>query len=195
MKFLLLLTLISLSSIAGEFSIERYKGEVSVNSIIVTKDNFNILEINAGDTLVAKGKKSLVQVKSSGGSTFLIRNGELTIKKFEKKVTVVHLLKGKFFHYLDTKTKKRSFIVKTKTASLGVRGTKYMVEATDDKTYLCVCEGRVAIKSNLSKKLYTASKGEDIDVLNSMADFKVREASDMMYDMTAKEFSEMGLPL
>ena len=70
-----------------------------------------------------------------------------------------------------------------------------MVEATDDKTYLCVCEGRVAIKSNLSKKLYTASKGEDIDVLNSMADFKVREASDMMYDMTAKEFSEMGLPL
>ena len=168
---------------------------MSVNSVIVTEFNFKTLEINVGDKLVASGKKSLVQVKSSEGSTFLVRNGELLIKKFEKKLTVVHLLKGKFFHYLDTKKKKRSFIVKTKTASLGVRGTKYMVEAEDDKTYLCVCEGKVAIKSNLSKKLYTTSAGEDIDILNTMADFKVRKASDMMFDMTAKEFLEMGLPL
>lgn len=195
MKLFLLLFFISVPMFAADFSIQRFGGDVFINSVKVTKENSKTIVIKTGDSLEAKDKKSFIQVKSSKGSTFLVRDGSLVIKKFQKKLTVVQLLKGKFYHFLDTKKNKRSFIVKTKNASLGVRGTKYMVEATDEKSYLCVCEGVVAIKSNLTKKLYQTKAGEDIDILNTMSDFKVRKASDQMFDMTAMEFSNMGYPL
>ncbi len=195
MKLFLILFTLSLPILAKDFSVQRFNGDVFVNTIKVTNENLNKIDLKIGDTIEARDKKSFIQIKSHRGSTFLIRNGSMTLNKYNKKVTVISLLKGKFFHFLDTKKNKRSFIIKSKTASLGVRGTKYMVEASDDNTYLCVCEGKVAIKSNLSKKLYMTKAGEDIDILNTMADFKVREATDMMIDMTAKEFSDMGIPL
>ncbi|ATH07727.1 hypothetical protein BIY24_07145 [Halobacteriovorax marinus] len=195
MKFLITFFILLTSTFAQDFTIQRYKGEVFVNSTLVSSANEKTIEIKIGDTLAAKGKKSFLQVKSNKGSTFLVRDGELVLQKFNSKLTVVKLLKGKFFHFLDTEKNKRSFIVKTETASLGIRGTKYMVEASDEKTYLCVCEGKVAIKSNQTKKLYFTNAGEDIDILSTMADFKVKKASLTMIDMTAKEFSDMGHPL
>lgn len=195
MKLFLFIFIISLSVSAADFTIQRFNGEVFINSTKVSTENSKSLDIKIGDVVEARDKQSFIQVKSSRGSTLLIRNGSIILDKFNNKTTVIQLLKGKFFHFLDTRKNKRNFIIKTKTASLGVRGTKYMVEATDEKTYLCVCEGKVAIKSNTTKRLYLTKKGEDIDILNTMADFKVRKASDLMFNMTSKEFSDMGHPL
>lgn len=93
-------------------------------------------------------------------------------------------------------TGKRSFKVKTATATMGVRGTKFFVEANPDKTYLCVCEGKVEarhIDGNMKSAMVAA--GDDLDIRKDGDKLIVKKAAAMMIDLSKNVFLEMGVPV
>jgi hypothetical protein len=186
---LLLSMFISMTALSSDFQVTRSKGEILVNG---TKYH-DQLKIITGDTIQAIGKKSFIQIKTSSGSVFLVKNGKLVIEKFTKKTTLISLIRGKFFHFYDKTKNRKSFKVKTKTAVMGVRGTKYMIDAQKDQSYLCVCQGVVLAQLKDSDKTHTINTGDDIFLKNGSA-HKQRANSQMM-SMAKKEFKEMGYPV
>lgn len=186
--------LLSFSALCSDFSIKRFSGDVVIDNVKLTKKNQKNVKLNEGSTIVANGKKSFVQVRSDLGSVFLVRNGKLVLTSVSAKKTSVQLVKGKFFHYFN-KAKKREFTVKTKNAVMGVRGTKYMVQASEDKTYLCVCEGKVAINKKDNAKEYLIKKDFDIDIETGKETRAPRDASKMMKEVSYGEFASMGYPI
>ncbi len=170
----------------------RVNGDVKLNNISVVKNG--IIDVKEGDRIIAKGKSSFIQIKLFHEEVILLRDGELFVNKQEKKIggqTLVELVKGKIFVSIE-KSQKRKFYVKTKTAAMGVRGTKFMVEVKPKETYLCVCEGSVAMRNKKNEVL--VAKGEDAFSSTDKTISK-HEASDMMMKMTIDSFKEMGIPI
>lgn len=190
LKIISILSLIfSLNSFGAESvaSVTRLSGEVFVNgSALKLEDSLKV-----GDKLKAVGKKSFIQFKTIYGSVILLKDGELNLINLQKKSSLVDLVKGEFFHYMKEKTD-RSFTVKTKSAVLGVRGTKYYISERDDESYLCVCEGRVEAIRDDEKELI--SKDEDLHI-KAGEPLKKLKANKMMIKMTASGFEEMGYPV
>ena len=180
---------LSLTALASNFTVIRKHGKILINGTQVT----NKTEIIVGDTIEAVGKKSFIQIRTKDGSVFLIRNGKLILEKFTKKSSLVSLLKGKFFHFYNKTNKNKSFRVKTKTAVMGVRGTKYMIEAKPEEAYLCVCQGVVSAKLKSSKKVHAIKAGDDIFLSKNTAHKKL--ASTQMMSMVKDEFLAMGHPV
>jgi hypothetical protein len=185
----MLALIISTTAFSAQFSIVRMNGKILVNGTKLDKKN----EIIVGDTIEALGKKSFIQLKTKSGSVFLIRNGKLILEKFNKKSSLVSLIKGKFYHFYNKKKSKRIFKVKTKTAVMGVRGTKYMIEVKPDKSYLCVCQGEVSAQLLTSSKIHSIKAGDDI-FLSKNSTHK-QKASDQMMSMVKDEFKAMGHPV
>ena len=165
----------------------KIKGDVLINNIPLT---FKTV-IKDGDVIVAKGKKSFSQIKMTNGSTFLIRDGKLTIVAKNKNKSGVNLAKG-LLHIFFDKTKNSDFKVWTKNGSLGVRGTKFLVMETSDDTYLCVCEG--VVNASNQKMSLDVTKGQDIHMTKSN-NLKTFEANKRMWSIANKGFDLMGIPL
>lgn len=85
---------------------------------------------------VPEGSK-IVAVR--GGKVKLTGPGEMTVSdsgielKFGRLLLALPKLKG------------RKFAVRTQHAVAAVRGTEFYVEAGKDETYVCACEGRLAV--------------------------------------------------
>lgn len=168
-------------------TVTRINGDVKVNGKALTKD----AKLKVGDNLTADGKKSFVQFKTIYGSVILLKDGELKLTDLQKKSSKVELVKGEFFHYMKEKSK-RNFSVKTKSAVMGIRGTKYYISEKQDESYLCVCEGVVEAKRGDETQLI--SKNEDLHVKDGQK-LKKLKANEMMIMMTASGFKEMGYPV
>lgn len=165
----------------------KLRGDVFINSSPLTLKTI----IKDGDEIFAKGKKSFAQIKMSSGALFLIRDGKLKIIAKDKSDSGINLISGLIYIFFD-KSKKTDFKVLTKSGSLGVRGTKFLVMETKEDTYLCVCDGSVsATNSNMSVNV---KKGEDIHMTKSNK-LKTLEASKRMWKMAQEGFSLMGIPL
>ena len=151
MKLLMLTSLLlsSFSALGVEYQVKRYNGKILIND----KPYSDQVILNNGDKVSAIGKKSFIQISYEDKSSYLIKNGEMILEKVETDESIVSLLRGKFFHYKKPGSK-RKFLLKTKYATMGVRGTKYMVESTEFYDYLCVCEGEVEAKRNQGSKRY-----------------------------------------
>ena len=170
-------------------SLDRHRGSVSLNGKTdLTKGQ----AIKAGDRLIARGPKSFFIVKYDNGSRFLVRDGELTIDKLKNKSSEVGLLRGTFLSFVDPKSK-QSFKVKTRTASLGVRGTKFWVSESREETYLCVCKGDVEIANETGRLV--VSENEDIRVKSKGQKLAKSTASDMMWNMAVDGFKELGFTI
>ena len=156
----LALFIFSAKVLAEEAKIILLKGEVTSSGKRLSKNDW----IKEGQEVVAVGKKSFAQLKFKSGSTVLIKDGKIILKVMKSKQNLVYLIKGTLFANKESDAKNK-FNVKTKSASMAVRGTKfYLFE--DAKTYLCVCSGTVAIKNknkvNIKKK-GDAIEGEIVD--------------------------------
>lgn len=183
----LFISLLTSLSIYSSVQVVRYKGDILINS----KKYDKTIKIKIGDTVHAKGDRSFIHMKTSFGSNITLRDGSLKVEKTQSKSTVMNLISGKFYHYLKPGTK-RKFTLKTKNAVLGIRGTKYYVEAKDDDTYLCVCEGSVEATS--LEKILVLNKNEDVHLNKDKKSSKFK-ASPQMISNVGETFSEMGFAL
>jgi len=166
-------------------------GEVYLNGKILSTQEKNT-SLNAGDTLKAQDSKSFFIVEYRDSSRFMIRNGEIKIKELAKENSTIKLLRGTIFSYVNP-TAIHKFKVETKKASFAVRGTKFWLQEDHKESYLCVCEGVVAVRNNNSLMLVNA--GEDSHVANSLEALRKSKSNDLMWKMATEGFKSMGVPV
>lgn len=184
--FVIAVLLCPLLAFADGVEVIKVKGEVKSAGKLLKKG----AKLNEGDLIEVTGKKSFVQLRFEDGSQVLQKEGTLTLKKVAKGKTLLSLLKGVIFVYKNPDAESK-LNVKTKTASLAVRGTKFYVEETD-KTYLCVCEGTVAARNKFGTVDVTA--GEDLYAPTRQT-LEKKDANKMMMKMALEGFDLMGLPV
>lgn len=121
------------------------------------------------DTSVVTGEKSFVRLRFSDNSTMNVApKSKIVIDKLpEKKANMVNLLTGMLKAEVKKKTKKKTktkLIVKTRSAVMGVRGTKFqaMYNSQNKATSLVTVEGQVAMvdEREISKLVKKASQLE-----------------------------------
>lgn len=190
MKFIivLLVGLLSFSLMAKDIKVMKLKGKVSYDGE----------EIKEGDLLdsgayLEVGKKSFAFIKFDNGNQVLLKDGKLKLENKVRKEkgdkTILSLVRGMIFSYKPKKSKHRLFI-KTKTAAMGVRGTKFFVQEDEKETYLCVCTGQVSVNNGLEKIL--VNKNEDVHIKKKQS-LKKTKANKMMMNMAWDGFKTMGL--
>ncbi len=130
------------------------------------------------DSSIVTQKKTFVQIKMSDGSKVTIGPSSKMVLSIENKnASLFSLLKGKLRIKAKRKDKKHLFI-KTRTASLGVRGTDFVVNYTpkSNRTSILTFEGNVAIAKD-STQIITSEKKEVkkkiIEDLDKLLDEKV----------------------
>ncbi len=114
------------------------------------------------------GESGLVVIRGSDGSVVkLDENSSLEITKMAKtpqsnEETMYSIVKGSgFFNFPKNLDKKTT--VRTKTASMGVRGTEFFVaHGKSSDVWMCVNEGLVAVTSSEVKKPVLVKAGEGI---------------------------------
>lgn len=170
---------------------KRVKGNIYVNTQKVIEKQFKQVALKLNDIIEAKGKGSFCQIVLENGTTFLLRNGRLKLINLKSDHTIIGLFQGTMFTSV-TKGKKNSFRVKTKSASLGVRGTKFYVDVDKDSTYLCVCEGKVEFRNKAGRIVLERLE----DVKAKITDpLKVSTANKMMLKVSKEGFALMGIDL
>lgn len=165
----------------------RLKGEVTLDGRQLEVGD----AIKIGSKVIANGKKSFVQFQFASGSLLMLKDGEMVINKVVAKRTVVDLVRGTIFSFIKKKDG-RKFKIRTKNAALGIRSTKFYVQAVPDDTYLCVCDGTVNIKNK--KGSMDIGAEEDIHV-SLDGELKKAKANKMMWEMTQEGFKEMGFDI
>lgn len=186
LSLLVTLLLFPLLSFASTVEVLKVRGEVTGAGAVLKVGS----TLKEGDLIEVKGSKSFIQLRFEDGSQLLQKEGRLTLRKIAKGKTLLSLLKGIIFVFKNPESKSK-LNVKTKTASLAVRGTKFYVEETD-KTYLCVCEGTVAARNKFGTIDVTA--GEDLYAPTRQS-LEKKEANKMMMKMALEGFDLMGLPV
>ena len=166
-------------------------GKVSLNGKILSPQSKNT-PLSTGDLLKTQDTKSFFIVEYRDHSRFMIRNGEINIKQLDTDHSTIKLLRGTIFSYVNP-TAIHKFKVETKKASFAVRGTKFWLQEDDKESYLCVCEGVVAVKNNNSLMLVNA--GEDSHVANPLESLRKSKSNDTMWKMATEGFKSMGVPV
>lgn len=118
------------------------------------------------------GKGSLAVLSLNSGSKIKVnQNSQIIVSK-----EAAGLTKGSsFFEILKSKVRKNKKIkyrVKTKHASMGVRGTQFFVSlGNKNDSWMCVNEGLVEVKSK-DNKTVLVKEGEGVKVSKSVSDPK-----------------------
>ncbi len=186
MKFLILTLLFSQSLFAAKLI--KFKGDVTINNIEAVKGQM----IKTGDTIEAVGGKSFALVHYEDGSRFMIKKGLLVINELDEKKNKnnLSLIRGIIFSYVKPNSSNK-LSIKTKDASMGVRGTKFWLEADDKKTYLCVCDGAVEVTNGRGSA--TVKRNQDITLTSANDKLKVTPPNKLMWDMAAEGFEQLGV--
>lgn len=166
-KVILILTFLFSTQVFSAGKIFYKRGSLTINKTKAAKN----AEVKAGDILVT-GKNSLAIIELNNGSKIkLSESTKLKLGKVddEKTGTSVGLLSGNaFFNVIKKKLRgKRKFNVKTRTVSMGVRGTEFFASYGKGKSkdiWMCVNEGKVLIKAKNEKKAKMVNAGEGVRV-------------------------------
>lgn len=117
-----------------------------------------ILPIRTGD-VINVGKPGLVVLKGPQETLKIMHS--TTIRPLEtKEGTLIDLVKGA----IVSKVVKKSFRVKVKMASFGVRGTQFFVSTSSETdAWMCVNEGTVVVTQEKKNVEVPAGKGVFVD--------------------------------
>ncbi len=135
----------------------------------LVKKNFIIQDKSTFETF----KKALVVISLSDGSKIKLNELSklaISVPKDKNSPTKTGLYKGSsFFQVIKNKMiKKDKFIVKTRQASLGVRGTQFFVsygkKVKSKDSWMCVNKGLVSVKPKSSKKEVLVKAGEGVHI-------------------------------
>jgi hypothetical protein len=123
-------------------SIYRMQGSVLVNDTPATMSTI----IKPNDTVVTGNKSEIVFVV--GGNSMIMReNSHLKMEGKEDNASFIiqgiRLLTGKILSVSRSKGTQ----IRTSTATIGIRGTGYYIEADPEQTYFCTCYGLTDVES------------------------------------------------
>jgi hypothetical protein len=124
-------------------SIYRMDGEVKVNGSAADMKTI----IRPNDT-IETGKKSEIVFVVGGNSMIMRENSRLQLEGKEESTSFIiqglRMLTGK----LLSVSRSQATRVHTSTATIGIRGTGYYIEADPEQTYFCTCYGRTEAESS-----------------------------------------------
>jgi len=131
-----LATIAKVNKVSG--SVQRFEDSKNLNGESLKKGDL----LFEGDRIVT-GKESLAFLEYNDGSKVLLKAETELLMENEKLVSIA---RGRaLFHML--KQAIRRFNVKIKTVTIGVRGTTFLTEATQDSSALYLKEGRLNVHS------------------------------------------------
>jgi hypothetical protein len=142
---ILIISFFLISNIFAQSKITYLKGNATLNDKKVKQND----EVQKGDVIKTMAS-SLVIIKLADGSRLNIGpESEVKIQDYGKdSPSLIDLVMGQIrSHVAPQKNKSRGFMVKTKSAAMGVRGTEFSVSYNPEnrKTTLLTFEGNVAI--------------------------------------------------
>lgn len=125
-------------------SIYSVSGDVMVNSRTATLQT----RINPGDTVETARNSEIVFVVDSH-SMILRSDSKLVIERPESSITSLligglRMLSGK----LLSVSRNSNMRVTSSTATIGIRGTGFYIEADPERTYFCTCYGVTDVEAN-----------------------------------------------
>lgn len=148
------------------------KNEVSIDGKRLKKGD----KVAVG-RVVKAGKASIAVIKFDNSSTVKINeNSSVKLKAFDskKKSSRFSLLRGSSFFKMDPKAGGK-LSVQAKTVAMGIRGTHFFVSYGQKKkedVYMCVQEGKVAIRGKKQKKPVLVNAGEGVVVAGGLKSSK-----------------------
>jgi len=124
-------------------SIYRISGSATVNDKPATLQT----KVQPGDTVKTGKDSELVFVVNT--NAMILRGGSNVIIESEKKadsliVSGLRMLTGA----LLSVSRNTPMRVRSPTATVGIRGTGFYIEAQEDQTYFCTCYGATEVASN-----------------------------------------------
>ncbi|CBW26526.1 hypothetical exported protein [Halobacteriovorax marinus SJ] len=126
--------------------ITKLRGEVLFNGVALKKGS----EITKSGVLKTKGRSFVkLEISKWNNSIVLGPNGEMNLDLSKKEVSKSYnFIKGRM-RWLTGKGKKSSGVIHTKQASVGVRGTDYLLIANSllGETEIIVFDGRVQFQN------------------------------------------------
>jgi hypothetical protein len=133
-------------------SIYRITGEATVNGIRATLQT----RINPGDT-IKTGKNSEIIFIVNNQSMILRSDSHLVIEATQKDEGSL-LVKGlrMFAGKILTVSRNTPMQIETPSATMGIRGTGFYVEADPELTYFCTCYGATVIQSTVDPESKTS---------------------------------------
>jgi hypothetical protein len=129
---------------ANSLEVKSVKGSVKYDNKIIKSGD----KLTPGGLLeVGVEKDALVDILFPEGHHLRLKNGgRLKIKGSEGNLpSRFDLYAGQLFGYFVKNKNAEKIKIETKSVIAGVRGTKYMIEENSKGTYICVCDGVVAV--------------------------------------------------
>ena len=173
-KFLLLIFIISfsLNSYGQSFSIGKMRGEATFSDGINTIALKSAMKLH-GPGIVTTKKSSFVRIKIEEQGTLTVgANSRMSIKKEGKRTpALISLLRGKIRAKINkTKTGKHKLLLQTRSASIGVRGTDFLL-VYNEKNHITsniTFSGEVDFYKKSDERILESLK-EDFDNGNDLA--------------------------
>lgn len=154
--------------------------------------------IDSGATIDTSEVGAQVDLSINGKSFSRLKGGKVVLRIPAKSAgeTVIELVSGELFSHLKPGSGDK-LTVRTRSAVMGVRGTKFFMSEDEKGSYLCVCEGKVEAASATQPKAKSVMvvAGDDLHVTADGTLGKPVAAQAMMQTMGSKVFEEMGFPV
>lgn len=184
----LLFLLLSNTSFAFEAIVTQVRGEVYIDSVKASKGD----KLVEGQMIEARDKKSFFVMEYTDGTKIMMKDAKIRVGIVSVDKNEIELSNGTLYAKVkplnDKKMRKfDKLVIKTRTASMGVRGTKFFITEEKDSSYLCVCEGVVEARS-LSGKSLLVNKNEDLKIFNIVDELNKTNASKQMIEMGDQVF-------
>lgn len=164
-RFIIVLLLLLSQHIMAQGKILFLKGEAKLNGKELSRSTI----VKQGDT-IKTAPSSLILIKFATGSTLKVNQSselKVSILKPKANATLITLIKGSTFFKKNPKVKGK-LNVKTKYATMAVRGTQFFVSygnKSKDDIFMCVNNGTVLVTSSTNKGKLVHS-GEGVSISN-----------------------------
>ncbi len=131
------------------------------------------------DTLISTGDKSAALLKFEDGqvvtmqanSTFHVREYRYDVKHVENSNILFSILKGgmRFITGLVGQSNKQAFKLVTPNATIGIRGTEFMVAMVDNNIYSQVLTGNIELTNSAGTTVLNAGQSAVVSTTSSLA--------------------------
>lgn len=131
----------SLAAGSVEKGVYRIRGDVRINGTAAAEG----MDVKAGDVVTTGARSETIFV--TGKDAFLIReNSRVEVEGVlgALVLTGLHVVTGAL---LSVFTPGEPKMLRTSTATIGIRGTAVYLEAEESRTYVCTCYGEADIQS------------------------------------------------
>ncbi len=193
MKKLILLLMVSVLFIHADFTVSYAGGKNFLLRNEVKMRLRTTAKLKATDTVVT-GPKSFVAIRSDDGSVYkVLANTTISLDSYandevERKASFT-LGKGKIFSFVSKTFKKSDVKFYTSNGVVGVRGTSFLLDNSDDNLKVYLTEGSVAIyeTDNVSTPVGVISAGQVAEKAGGEALVKVTPLTQSQLDQATQE--------